>query len=273
MTIHVNPPISVGASGVAAGAMGASAINAAAFAGSAINTTVLAGSAIKAANVAASVIGLETYSTAGLGVVASALWEDSYVGHIGASSVGAELAKMDQLSTSGLAGVSNSLSYRVHEVERHMHSYESWFCLATTADAEAHVADRVGQMTDTCPFVIDAGNKTWGAWVQIAGSADTPTRPGNIKYDPHKMFVTAVERASTVHFIQVGFGEAGSTALSASSYTEFVYRSGAATTREAPIEFQTRRQDAGTKMWARCYAVGQDTATLSFYVGVHEYEG
>jgi hypothetical protein len=187
--------------------------------------------------------------------------------------MGAELAKMDQLSTSGLAGVNNSLSYRVHEIERHIHSYESWTCLATTPDPEAHVADRITQTANTCPFVIDGGNNTWGAWVQISGSIDTPHRTGEIKYDPHKLFFTNVERASTVHFVQVGFGNAGSDALAASTYTEFVYRSGTAIAREAPFEFQARRQNAGVKMWARCWALGSDTGTLSFYLGSHGYEG
>ena len=35
--------------------------------------------------------------------------------------------KIDAVATSGLAGVSNSLAYRVHEIEKHFHNYERWF--------------------------------------------------------------------------------------------------------------------------------------------------
>lgn len=57
------------------------------------------------------------------------------------------------------------------------------------------------------------------------------------------------------------------------TYTEFVYRSGAAVSREAPFEFQVRRQAAGALAWARCLAYDTDTATLNFYFGLHYYEG
>jgi hypothetical protein len=176
--------------------------------------------------------------------------------------------------TLGLLGTSNSLAYRVAEAERHFHSYESWFGAAVAASAPTHMADRIG--TSVTAFVIDGGGGaggSWGTWIQILGSTDTPARSGNVKYDFHKMFVTAVERASTVHLVQIGFGTSGAAALLAGTYTEFVYRSGAAVQREAPVEFQTRRMATGTIAWARCWAIGADTGTLGFFVGLHEYEG
>ena len=55
-----------------------------------------------------------------------------------------DLQKVDSAATDGLAGVNNSLAYRVHEIERHVHSYERWFELAAAPDPTDHVADRGG---------------------------------------------------------------------------------------------------------------------------------
>jgi hypothetical protein len=174
-------------------------------------------------------------------------------------------SKLDDVATLGLAGTNNSLAYRVAEIERHLHSYERWYGVAGTPSA-THKADQVAK--DIASFQIDAGNDAYGSWVQLLGSADTA-----YKYDLHKLFITAVETAATVHFVQIAFGAAGDDAVTAGNYTEFVYRSGAAVAREAPVTFQTRRQAAGTLAWARCLAYDVNTSTLNFYFGLHLYEG
>jgi hypothetical protein len=183
----------------------------------------------------------------------------------------AELNKIDNATTDGLAGVNNSVAYRIAEVERHLHSHESWFGLALVPNGEIHVADRIGAGIN--PFVIDAGNSNWGDWVQILGSSDTPARGTNTNYDLHRILVVAAERTTNTYFIQIAFGTSGAAGLAAGTYTEFPYYSPASVSRSAPTDFQTRRQTAGTKAWARCLAVGQNTGTLSFYPGLHEYEG
>lgn len=190
------------------------------------------------------------------------------------AGVGIVSGAIDGTESSGLDGTHDSLGYRVAEIERHLHSNESWLGAAVTPSGETHRADRVG--TSVTAFSIDGGGGgggSWGSWVQIVGSSDTPCRTGMVRFDFHKLFITAVERASTVHFIQIGFGDSGAAALAADTYTELVYRSGAAVQREAPVIFQTRRQLAGVKVWARCWAVGNDTGTLGFFIGLHEYEG
>ena len=40
--------------------------------------------------------------------------------------IDAETDKIDQAVTDGLAGTSNSLAYRVHEIEKHFHGREFW---------------------------------------------------------------------------------------------------------------------------------------------------
>ena len=182
----------------------------------------------------------------------------------------ADTTKIDDKATDGLSGVKNSLAYRVGEIERHLHSHESWFGLAVTPDGETHRADRVG--AGVLPFIVDAGTSTWGDWLQILGSSDTPARTAQVSWDFHRLLFTATER-NVVYFLQVGFGASGAAALTAGNYTEDVFIPASNQIDAGPISIQTRRHEAGTKVWARCLSYGQDTGTLSFYFGLHEYEG
>ena len=80
--------------------------------------------------------------------------------------------KIDDEAVLGLLGTSNSLAYKVHEIEKHFHSSGSWFGAANTPTA-THFADRIGTCTD--PFEINGGDSsatpTWGDWVQILAQA------------------------------------------------------------------------------------------------------
>lgn len=171
----------------------------------------------------------------------------------------------------GLAGTHDSLSYRIAEIERHLHSGASWFEVAGTPDAELHVADRIGTVGGGGAFRIDAGNNTWGSWVQILGSSDTPARAGMVYFDPHQFIVEDTEAAGT-YFIQMGRGASGAAALSAGTYTEWVYAA-ANNKNTAIIPVQTGRAPAGSKVWLRCMAPGENTAWMDVYFGIHEYEG
>jgi hypothetical protein len=182
--------------------------------------------------------------------------------------------KIDSEATLGLTGTSNSLSYRVHEIERHIHSSGRWFGTAETPTA-THFADRIGatglSAGEPDAFVIDAGNDTWGNWVQLFGSDDTPANAGKTYFDPHEMVINAAERAAT-YFIQIGRGASGAATLAAGTYTELVLdtvsRSGGNI-----ISVQSGRAPAGNLLWARCMSPGNDTGIFSFYMGIHEYEG
>ena len=164
--------------------------------------------------------------------------------------------------------VVNSLAYRVAEIERHLHSGGRWFETASVPDAEDHVADRIGSGAGA--FQMDAGNNTWGDWLQILGASDTPTVEGKLYFDPHQFIVEDSERAST-YFIQITRGSSGDAGLAAGTYSEFLY---SATVQKdtSIIVVQTGRAPAGSKLWARCMAPGQNTGTLDFYFGIHEYE-
>ena len=178
--------------------------------------------------------------------------------------------KIDEAATNGLAGTNNSLAYRVHEVERHFHSYERWLETAAVASGETHVADVIGAGGGA--FQLDAGNDDWGAWVQVLGSSDTPVISGSVKFDLHRIEIDTEERAGT-YFIQFAFGATGAAALSAGEYTETIYTGPAGAQTGGPVMIQSRRITAGTKGWARTMFPGQNTATIDLYIGLHEYPG
>ena len=158
----------------------------------------------------------------------------------------------------------------VVEIERHIHSAGSWFGEAAVPVGETHVADRIGDGIQ--PFQLDAGNTTWGSWVQILGSSDTPARAGQLYFDPHEIVITATERAGT-YFIQFARGASGDAGYAAGTYTELVFESDSVGAKAAGItRVQTGRAPAGSKLWARTLCVGENTATIDFYIGIHEYE-
>ena len=189
----------------------------------------------------------------------------------GITTIAGHTIKIDSAAASGLSGTANSLAYHVGEIERHFHSRERWFGQAASANGEIHVADSI--QTSSTAFRIDGGNDTWGAWVQVLGSSDTPAIAGNLYYDPHQIIVTAVERANAVYLISISQGASGDAGYTAGNYSEFVIQLTATTPRGFPLDIQSRRVAVGTKAWARCKCIGQNTGTLDFFYGIHEYEG
>lgn len=171
------------------------------------------------------------------------------------------------------SGIGGSLDARilkeVEEVERHVHNYERWLGAAAVPDAELHVADSI--LTSKTPFVIDAGDDDWGAWLQILGSSDTPAISGNTKFDLHRLNFVDFETNNSVHAVQVAFGATGAAALTAKTYTEFILRTGGGTTFVGPIDIRVVRAEIATKAWIRNWCHGVNTSTLSFFFGLHEY--
>jgi len=76
-----------------------------------------------------------------------------------------------------------------------------------------------------------------------------------------------------VYMIQFGRGASGAAALSAGTYTELVVGVDATKKFKAITRVQTGRALAGSLLWARCIAMGSNTGTLHFFLGIHEYVG
>jgi hypothetical protein len=160
---------------------------------------------------------------------------------------------------------------RLYELERHFHGYERWLCAAVTPNAEVHVADRIGSAaTAVSPFTVTSGNDTWGSWVQILGSSDTPVIATHTKYDLHRLLVLVANQVSP-YFVQIGFGASGAAALAADTFSSTVINPASNTDKTEALPFMSRRQAAGTKAWIRCWCVGANAKTLTVMFGLHEY--
>jgi hypothetical protein len=160
---------------------------------------------------------------------------------------------------------------RLYELERHFHGYERWLCAAVTPNAEVHVADRIGSAaTAVSPFTVTSGNDTWGSWVQILGSSDTPVIATHTKYDLHRLLVLVANQVSP-YFVQIGFGASGAAALAADTFSSTVINPASNTDKTEALPFMSRRQAAGTKTWIRCWCVGANAKTLTVMFGLHEY--
>lgn len=165
------------------------------------------------------------------------------------------------------------MNQHILEIELHHHNFERWFELAGTPGAN-HFAVRIGDADGAGAFQVDAGDSTaaptWGAWVQILGSDDTPQLTGATHYDLHRIEISATER-SAPYFIQIGFGATGAAALTAGTYTELVFAPSGIVGEQSTISLFSKRIAVDTNAWARCLCPGQNTGTLDFYFGLHEY--
>jgi len=171
--------------------------------------------------------------------------------------------------TIGGGGLESQILQKVKAVEGHHHAWERFFGLAASPSGEVHRADLI--TTSSTSFQVAAGDDTWGAWLQILGSSDTPFITGSLFYDLRKYFVTAHQRNNTEYMLQLAFGATAAAALSAGTYSDAELFTGGGNTEVGPVETNVERVAVGTKAWVRAWAVGQTLGTLDLKFGTHEY--
>jgi len=197
--------------------------------------------------------------------------------------------KIDNEAVDGLLGVSNSLAYKVHEIEKHLHNREFWFGQA----ASPVQGVTAGTKGIGVPFVtssIDTGDG-FGAWIPVLGSGDTPSvaGSGNVKFDLHRMEITDVTTGDKLpHFIQFGWSTLSAASSDADAGADAVsneHISGFITVPEkdgksAPINTMMPRIAVGTRVLMRYKVHARNTpwalvagTSLHFFIGLHEYTG
>lgn len=170
----------------------------------------------------------------------------------------------------GLAGTVNSLTYRVAEIERHIHVRERWYGKVnpqTETDWAASNRLAFRCTTGLNTYGVDAGDVA-----QVIGTADTPVL-GGVYFDLHKVFILGA--SDEIYQIRFAYGTGThAAALAAGQYSELmaiVETIGSLQTVIA-VEIKMPRMAVGTKVWADCANTG-DNQTFDFVVGLHEYEG
>ena len=174
---------------------------------------------------------------------------------------------LEEVASTGLLGVVDSLAYKVAEIRSHHHGWERRYGVAVAADA-THKMDPISDGNAVVPFRIDAGTSDWGDWVQVIGSADTV-----LSFDFHNIMVVAAEGANKTWFLQFGIGATGAGMLTDETYSELVFTPQSVNGRPTSIHSMSDKAPAGSLGWARCLCRDTDTHWLDFYIGMHFYEG
>lgn len=190
------------------------------------------------------------------------------------SDIKTETDKIDLAATTGLAGISNSLAYRVHEIERHFHGRERWFgkkAVQTATDWADNVI--------ATPYQAISGNNAYGTdpgdEALVLGTADTPAIAGMVKFDLHRLLFTDSNSTSPWKVMLLYGTGTMAAAEAAGQYSTFMVRIDAAASQlpEVPCDVMMPRGAAGaTQVWVKAWNA-TDNATISFFVGLHEYEG
>jgi hypothetical protein len=180
---------------------------------------------------------------------------------------------IDNATTVGLRGASNSLAYRVHEIERHLHGRERWRGKAASQTATDWAADLL------TPFRAISGANTYGADANdealVLGTDDTPIISGMVRYDLHRIMMVGAS-SSTAYKLRIVYGSGTmADAITAGQFSELVIMSDPSA-QQVPhdvFDVMMPRGTCGvTKVWVQAWNA-TDNATIDFLVGLHEYEG
>jgi len=146
-------------------------------------------------------------------------------------------------------------------------NYNKWYGLAVTPDAELHRADRMADAIQ--PFTLLTGSKTFGNWVQILGSSDTPLVQDRKLFNLNEFLVTSTDSA-VAFIIQIVTGESAdiSAKIASETFDEFPYIASG----DEIIELKRLKIAAGTKVWCRACCMNESAKSISFYFGLQEFD-
>ena len=175
-------------------------------------------------------------------------------------------AKIDEEATDGLLGTSNSLAYRVHEIEKHFHSEEHWY--GSDGDGTGSTANNLTE------YRLTAGtSEAYGTEVQIFGPNDISNADFSFvpaKFDMHRLQITTSSANDKNYMIQIWCGT--TTFGAATLCTSVPYRTGSNASEVSPTDVQMSRKPVAAKIWMRVKCE-TNSATLDLIPGVHAYIG
>ncbi len=185
-----------------------------------------------------------------------------------------DTAKIDSATTVGLLGTSNSLAYRVHEIEKHFHSPE------TRLGVSGDQSGNDWALEDTLNvYQAKSGNAVYGADADdealVIGTSDGPYKTSMVKFDLHKIFITDLS-TNDPFAIRIVWGSGTmADAVTAKQFSHSMAINNPAASRASgqPIEVMMPRKTWGTdKIWIQVKCA-TDNATMDFFVFIHEYAG
>lgn len=182
--------------------------------------------------------------------------------------------KIDGEAVNGLNGTHNSLSYRIHTIEKHNHGRERWFGKLAVQTATDWADNNI-----VTPFRAISGNNNYGSDASdealVIGTGDTPTIPNYVYYDIHRILIVAAS-VTTVYKLRIIYGTGTmADAIGAGQYSTTMCKIDPAIgeTPATPTEIMTPRCICGSdQIWIQAWNA-TNNATIDFFVGWHEYEG
>lgn len=182
--------------------------------------------------------------------------------------VDADTNKIDDLATDGLAGTSNSLAYRVHEIEKHFHGREFWW----GSDGSPDETTAIDANVDT-PFVAVSGNDDWGTAISIMGTNDVPANAGDVRYDAHFILVVDTDHTTPYRMRFIWGSGTSANAISAGQWSEIMFiTAGGPFLSGTSAELQMPRGTVGEKLWCQVWNA-TNGSNVDFFYGVHGYAG
>lgn len=99
---------------------------------------------------------------------------------------------MDNLATNGLAGVADSLAYRVHEIEKHLHNSEQVF------------GNSGNDMTADTPvkFTVTGGDNAWGTELMLTDGTVIESGSATKKFDLNEIYIVSVSAANKISIVE-----------------------------------------------------------------------
>jgi len=172
-----------------------------------------------------------------------------------------ETDKIDSAAVDGLAGTSNSLAYKVEEIEKHFHNANQ--CWGSDGGTSCTRLSRI-------EFQIAAGNAgAMGTEVQLHDGTDIEGGSAVKKFDVNTFFVTAAGHVGEVYLVEIWVGTGAFGA--ATKATEFYYFDGANQSAAVPRMVPDSRSTCNNKIWARV-AADTNGSTLDFLLELHTYD-
>ena len=174
-------------------------------------------------------------------------------------------AKVDIIDTNV-----DSILVEVTEIETHIHNVERWCGISANQSGNDWALE-----SSLNPFsvVTQAGDFTATA-IKVIGTDDTPFISGKTYFDPHRIDIDSASGAEIyiLRFIY-GTGADADVEEAAGRYTDTMFFATNAAGPGAdggPLEIRFPRLAVDTKVWCKAKAAGVETVT--FFIGIHEYD-
>ena len=156
-----------------------------------------------------------------------------------------------------------------HYAEEHVHNKERWFGISADQGGE----DWALQET-LAPFIATTDANVWGTAgtdpAKVFGTADTPIFVGGKYFDFHRVLIVANTSASLYKLRFIWGTGTVAEGVAAGQYSEFMFIRDIASIQRKILEVMSPKIAVGTRAWVECWNATEN-ATISFFVGIHEY--